>query len=113
MHEISLMQDALELALEETRSRGATRVHKIILRVGRLAGVEPDALAFAFEAVTADTAAAGADLIIEHVPVVCSCSDCRAEFEPDDFIFRCPGCGDLCCEVRRGGELELASLEVS
>jgi hydrogenase nickel incorporation protein HypA/HybF len=113
MHEIGLMQDALDLALQETRSRGATRIHKMVLSVGRLAGVEPDALAFAFEAVAADTPAEGADFTIEHVPVVCFCPVCRQEFAPDDFVFRCPGCRGLCSEVRRGNELELASLEVS
>lgn len=113
MHEIGLMQDALDLALNETRNRGASRIHKIVLRVGRLAGVEPDALAFAFEAVAADTPAEGADFTIEPVPVVCFCPACRGEFEPEDYIYRCPGCGELCHEVRRGQELELASLEVS
>ena len=48
MHEVGLMQDALGLALEEARRQGASRVHQLTLRVGRLAGVEPEALAFAF-----------------------------------------------------------------
>ena len=113
MHEIGLMQEVLDLALHETRCRDASRIHKIVLRIGRLAGVEPDALAFAFEALAADTPAEEADFTIEQVPVVCFCPSCREEFEPDDFVFRCPRCGELRAEVRRGEELELASLEVS
>jgi hydrogenase nickel incorporation protein HypA/HybF len=113
MHEVGLMQSAVELAVEAARQRGASRIHKLTLRVGRLAGVEPAALAFAFEAVVAGTPAEGAELVIEDVPATCACLDCGREFEPPDFIFRCPDCGALSSEVRQGRELELASLEVS
>jgi hydrogenase nickel incorporation protein HypA/HybF len=113
MHEVGLMQEALDLAMSEARRRGASRIHRLILRVGRLAGVEPEALAFAFDMVALGTPAAEAEFTIEQVPVVCFCLGCRQEFEPDDFIFRCPGCGELSREVRRGRELELAGLEVS
>jgi len=113
VHEVGLMQSALELAEEQARSRGATRIHRITLRVGRLAGVEPEALAFAFDVVTAGTMAEGAALQIESVPVVCSCGRCGKEFAPQDFVFACPGCGALSRDVRAGQELELTSLEVS
>jgi hydrogenase nickel incorporation protein HypA/HybF len=113
MHEVGLMQDALDLAVDEARRRGASRIHRLTLRVGRLAGVEPEALAFAFDVVASGTPAAGAEFTIEQVPVTCFCTVCRREFEPDDFVFRCPVCGGLSREVRRGRELELASLEVS
>jgi hydrogenase nickel incorporation protein HypA/HybF len=107
------MQDALELALGEARRQGANHIHRLTLRVGRLAGVEPEALAFAFDVVAAGTPAEGADFVIEDVTAVCFCTCCRQEFEPTDFIFCCPGCGTLSSTVRQGGELELASVEVS
>jgi hydrogenase nickel incorporation protein HypA/HybF len=113
MHEVGLMQGALELAIAEAERHGARHIHQITLRVGRLAGVEPEALAFAFEVVTAGTMAEGARLEVESVPVVCHCPDCRDEFRPADFIFACPRCGRLSRDVRYGEELELATLEVS
>jgi hydrogenase nickel incorporation protein HypA/HybF len=113
MHEASLMLNALEIAEEQARQRGATRIHRIALRVGRLAGVEPEALAFAFDMVTAGTMAEGATLAIESAPVVCLCDVCRQEFSPDDFVFACPTCGALSQDVRSGQELELIRLEVS
>ena len=113
MHEVGLMQGALELAEEQARLRGATRIHRITLRVGRLAGVEPEALAFAFDVVTAGTLAEGATLAVDPVPVICFCAACGREFAPADFVFACPTCGALSGEVRSGRELELLSLEVS
>jgi hydrogenase nickel incorporation protein HypA/HybF len=113
MHEASLMQAALEIAAEHAGRRGATRIHRLTLRVGRLSGVEPMALTFAFDALAAGTPAEGACLEIDTVPTVCYCTGCAVEFEPADFVYACPRCGKLSADVRRGQELELASLEVS
>lgn len=107
------MQTALALAAEQAALQGAAHIHCMKLRVGRLSGVEPAALMFAFEALAPGTPAEGARLEIEMVPTVCHCSGCASEFEPEDFIFTCPRCGQFSSEVRSGQELELASLEVS
>lgn len=113
MHEAGLMQTALDIATEHVRRHGAQRIHRLTLRVGRMAGVEPEALTFAFAALSAGTAAAGAELAIETVPTICRCAECDREFEPPDFIYRCPTCGTLSTVLSGGQELELASLEVS
>jgi hydrogenase nickel incorporation protein HypA/HybF len=113
MHEVGLMQSALELAEEQARLYGASRIHRITLRIGKLGGVAPEALAFAFDVVTAGTMADGATLGIESAAAVCFCAACRAEFAPEEFIFACPRCGVPSGDIRAGRELELVSLEVS
>jgi hydrogenase nickel incorporation protein HypA/HybF len=113
MHEIGLMQQAMELALECAARNGGRRIHRITLRVGAFSGVVPEALAFAFDAVAHGTIAEGARLDLECVPAVCFCASCGQEFEPPDVIFDCPRCRQPSAELRRGRELELASLEVS
>ena len=65
MHELSIMQSALSLALDQARQAGASRVHTIRLRIGALSGVVPDALEFAFEALVPGTLAEGAKLAVE------------------------------------------------
>jgi len=57
MHELSIMQSALDQVLEKARQAGASRVHAIRLRIGALSGVVPDALQFAFEALADGTPA--------------------------------------------------------
>lgn len=113
MHEVSIMQDALELAEAQARARGASRIHRITLRIGALSGVVPDALEFAFDAVTSGTMADGAELRIERVGALAFCPVCRREYEPDEFIAQCPHCSALGGEIRRGREMYLAGLEVS
>lgn len=107
------MQAAVELALEHAQRADATRIHRIRLRVGRLSGVVPEALEFAFDAVIAGTIAEGARLEIEAVGIVCFCLDCQLEFATDSWFCECPSCGRVSDDVRQGDELELDSLELS
>ena len=112
MHELSIMQSALNIALEQARQAGATTVHSIRLRIGALSGVVPDALEFAFEALTPGTLAEHAKLAIEHVPARFWCAKCAREFQAEDMFAECPECHTLSGEIRAGREMEVASLEI-
>jgi hydrogenase nickel incorporation protein HypA/HybF len=112
MHEMSLMQSALNIAFALARDSQASRIKRMSLRVGDLSGVVPEALRMAFQASTPGTAAEGADLVLEEVHVECRCQACGAEFRPDDVVYACPCCGEISSCVQQGRELELVSLEV-
>jgi hydrogenase nickel incorporation protein HypA/HybF len=113
MHEVGIMQTALEAATEAAYSRGAKRIHRLTLHVGRQAGVVAEALAFAFAALAPGTPAEGAELVLETMPAVCHCAACRVEFQPPGDVFACPSCGRLSSDLRQGRELALAAVEVS
>jgi len=113
MHELSIIEDALTIAFRETDRAGATRIHRVEMRIGEMSGVVPDALRFAFDVATKDTIAEGADLELEIVPVQCRCERCGNLFHPDGLIYACPACQALTCEVLQGREIELTRLEVS
>jgi len=112
MHELSIMQSALSMALDQAQQAGAARVHSIRLRIGALSGVVPDALEFAFEALTQGTMAEGAVLAVDRVPARFWCATCTREFQSDDMFAECPDCHSLSGELRAGREMELASLEI-
>jgi hydrogenase nickel incorporation protein HypA/HybF len=113
MHEFSIMQAALETAGEKTRAAGATQIHRLTVRVGALSGVVPAALRFAFDALKDRSLAAQAELEIEEVPAAGFCAGCAAEFEMTEFDYKCPRCHQPSGQLRRGKEMELASLEIS
>ena len=113
MHEVGIMMNTLEAAEKAARSSGATRIHELRLRIGRMTGVVPEALESAFEVVRQGTLAAEARLTIETVPASCWCGRCQEEFVSEDLLSECPRCHELSGELRRGLELELASLEIS
>lgn len=101
-----------DLALEQARAHGGGPILAIRLRIGSLAGVEPEALRFAFEVVMAGSIAAEAWLRIEQVPAAAFCSRCSREFPVLEGLWECPDCGGLSPQLRRGRELELASLQL-
>ena len=111
MHEVSIMSEALRMAVDAAKSAGATRVVKLRLRIGSLSGVVPEAMQFAFDVVCRDTMAAGARLEIQAVPAACWCGKCQAEFECADFFNECPRCHNFSGELRRGREMDIASVE--
>lgn len=115
MHELGIMESALALVEHHAAGHQNQRVSRVVLRIGTLAGVEPEALRFAFDVVSRGTLAEGAVFEIEVVAVVVYCLSCQQEFagETDGFIFTCPTCGDLCGEILRGRELELSRIEMN
>jgi hydrogenase nickel incorporation protein HypA/HybF len=113
MHEVGIMERTLEIALDSARDRGANRIHRLVMRVGDLSGVVPEALSFAFDVVVKGTIAEGATLEIDAVPACCYCCHCQQEFQPIDIIYECPHCHELSWDIRQGKELELTSLEIS
>lgn len=112
MHELSLMDGVRSLVLEQLRLHGADRVTRIQLRIGALAGVEPEALAFAFTVVMAGTAAAAASLELETVAAVCHCQGCQQDFTAVDGDCQCPRCGEISLTLLQGRELQLVAVEV-
>jgi hydrogenase nickel incorporation protein HypA/HybF len=112
MHELSLMEEVRRLALAAAAAEGATAIQSIVLRVGEQAGVELEALRFAFPVVMAGTIAAAAELAIELEPATCHCAVCDAPFPAPDGCCDCPHCGTISRRLLRGRDLRLLSLEV-
>jgi hydrogenase nickel incorporation protein HypA/HybF len=112
MHEVSIMAEAVRIAVETAQSSGAARVTGVSLHVGTLSGAVPEAMQFAWDVVRRNTLAADAWLTIQPVPAACWCASCQAEFECRDFFSECPRCHKVSGELRRGRELEIASVEL-
>lgn len=112
MHEMGIANSILTGVAVELERRPGARAVKVGVRIGELAGVDPDALNFAFEALTLETPLAGLVLDVEYRAPHALCRDCRHEFEMRNFELLCPGCGGVNAECVSGDELEFAYLEV-
>jgi hydrogenase nickel incorporation protein HypA/HybF len=108
MHELGIAMRVIELALE---SSGGGRVERIVLEVGKLATVLPDALRFCFDAASEGTPAEGARLDIVEVPGRAKCRGCGGELELLQPFGRC-GCGGTDLEWLSGEELRITEMEV-
>jgi len=112
MHEVSIMAEAVRMAVETAEAEGATRVTGLKLRVGTWSGAVPEAMQFAWDVVRSDTLASAAWLEIEPVAATCWCATCQVEFACQDLLNECPQCHNLSGDLRRGRELEIASVEL-
>ncbi len=111
MHELSIALSILDLAAEEAERRGG-RVVAVHLKLGPLSGVVKAALASAYDLAREGTPLAGAELVVEEVPVVAWCPACAAERAPSFPLLCCPTCGTPTPDVRSGRELEVVALEI-
>ena len=113
MHEISIMQNTLDLAIAQAQKNGGKKIDCLTLKIGELSGVIPEALEFAFEVLVRGTIAEDAQLEIKSIPVVCYCQNCDRNFQPKNYVYACPQCQEISINILAGRELELASLVVS
>jgi hydrogenase nickel incorporation protein HypA/HybF len=112
MHEMSLAEGVLQIIEDHARRQGFARVTAVSLEIGRLAGVEVEALRFAFDAVTRDTVAAGAQLLIDALPGHGWCLACSQAVEVEQLYDACPRCGEYQVQVTGGTEMRVKELAV-
>ena len=112
MHELSICEGLLGILQDVARREGATRICRVRLRFGTLAYVEPQALEFAFEAVTRGTVAEGAELTFEVQPAEAHCEDCGHGFAVERRAVPCPRCGGNRLTIRGGTEMQVVALEI-
>jgi len=110
MHEYSLARSLIENVEREARARGALRVHRVVVRIGPLAGVEPDLLATAFGHLRDRTLCDGATLVLAGEDVVWRCDACGQSLTPG-AVLCCPGCG-LPARLAGGDALLLERIEM-
>jgi hydrogenase nickel incorporation protein HypA/HybF len=110
MHEVSLMKNLFKMIDTYSREYRLKNITRVVIRLGKLANADPDALQFAFEAVSPGTVAEGADFIIEHVEPRSRCTVCGHEFASSVMMRSCPECGEP-ADYIEGREMYLQTLE--
>ena len=113
MHEVSIVQALIEQVDQEVTQAGHPgRVVSLDLTIGRLSGVHPDSIRFAFELLTPSTFLEGAVLRIEEPQAVCCCKTCGVQTPIDELILECPRCGSVEVSIEGGRDLVLQSIEL-
>lgn len=109
---MSLAEGVLQIIEDYARRQGFARVTAVSVEIGRLAGVEVEALRFAFDAVTRDTVASGAQLLIDERPGSGWCLACSQGVEVGQLYDPCPRCGAYQVQVTGGTEMRVKELTV-
>jgi len=112
LHELSLTQNIVEIAIEHAERESASKICSITLEIGALSGVVPDAVEFAFDVCSKETLAEGAQLKIKRIPALALCQSCEQEIELDHLTYNCPKCESLALEILQGREMSIIELEI-
>lgn len=112
MHELGITQSIVEIAEQTARDQGAQKVLSVTIEVGELSGVIPEAVEFCFEACVQETLLEGSRLVIDRIPGLGKCTECRAEFKLDNMTFNCSACGSYAIQRLQGEELNLREVEI-
>lgn len=108
MHELAITESLVEHVSEEV---GDARVVRVVLEIGKLSAVVPDAIRTCFDLCAQGTALEGAALDIVEIGGVARCRSCAVEREASDLCAACP-CGSIDVDFVRGQELRIREVEV-
>jgi hydrogenase nickel incorporation protein HypA/HybF len=102
MHEYSLVEALITRVEAEARRRGALKVHGLSVRMGELAGVDPELFQTAYDTFRAGTVCAEAPLTLKPVAASWSCPTCQAII-PRGEALRCATC-NVPARLGEGGD---------
>jgi hydrogenase nickel incorporation protein HypA/HybF len=108
MHELAIAMGIVDSACES--ARGA-RVRRVVVAVGALTAVFPDALLFCFDAAAQGTDVEGAELEIRPVAAVADCRACGVRTTTHRVMGLC-ACGSADLSWMSGNELRVVEMEV-
>jgi hydrogenase nickel incorporation protein HypA/HybF len=112
MHEMSIAQSLVDIVKEEMAKHNAKNLKAVRLHIGQLSAIVPESLSFCFEVITTGTDLAGAELIMESIPLKGVCRSCRQSFEIKDYAFKCPHCESTDIDTIAGQDLSIVEMEV-
>lgn len=113
MHEMSLCEGIRRVVDQAAASPEISRVTKVRLEIGRFAGVEKPALAFAWNVVMRGSKAESAELEMLDLPGRATCFDCAEIVEIENRLDPCPNCGGGRLLPESGDEMRIKDMEVA
>jgi hydrogenase nickel incorporation protein HypA/HybF len=112
MHELSLTQSILEIALRHAKKADARKITHLHIVVGELSTMIDESVQFYWNIISKDTIAEGAALCFQRVPAEMQCAICQARFTIRQEGFVCPYCNSLEVRVLSGDQFLLDSIEI-
>lgn len=112
MHEMSICMSMMNLIADQQKQAGFSRVKRVIVELGALSHVDPEALQFCFDAAARGTSAEGGTLEIREVAASAWCHDCLQTVQIAEYGGACPRCDGNKLILQGGDEMKLKELEV-
>lgn len=112
MHELSITESLLEIALRHADEADARRITRLNIVIGELSSIVDESVQFYWDIVSEGTIAEGAELHFERVQGTLRCLTCGHSFPLDHESFSCPVCGSKQVVAVGGDDFRLESIEI-
>ena len=109
MHEFSLTQKLLDLAIQNANSKRIVRVN---LLIGPFSEEREESIQFYWKDLAKGSLGEGAELHFEQLPVEVKCMDCTGAFYLEDETSICEFCYGERSLLLEGEDVRLESIEV-
>lgn len=110
MHELSVAEGIIGIVEKTATQHQLKSVKEVRIALGELVGVDPDALAFAWESVTRSGVARGAKLVIDRKEGTAWCMMCSKTVPLKAYGNPCPQCGSYELIANGGTEMKVIDL---
>jgi hydrogenase nickel incorporation protein HypA/HybF len=112
MHELSVTENILNIAIKHAEQSKAIRVTDIHLVIGTLSSIIDDSVQFYWDIITKETICERAKLHFQRVPAELLCLECNHTYAIQDGLTPCPNCGSVRVNIVAGEEFWLESIEI-
>jgi hydrogenase nickel incorporation protein HypA/HybF len=112
MHELSISESILEIAVRHGKQAGASKVTKINIVIGRLSSIVDDSVQFYWDFISKDTICQGAQLSFIRIPARLLCLECGTEYTLNAELSACPKCESAQVKILTGEEFRMESIEI-
>jgi hydrogenase nickel incorporation protein HypA/HybF len=112
MHEVSIAQSIISIVERSIPENNSKKVTSVYLSIGKLSGIENEALKFAFSIIKKDTILRDAEMIIETIYGKAVCNDCGNNFELSEYATPCPTCNSFSLKITEGKEMNVTHIEL-
>jgi len=113
MHEYSVVQALLNQCEEVAAQNDATKVTKVITKIGVMSGIETHLLQIAFDTFKEGTICSDAEFVQNVQKLKLECKECGNVFEVDEVRYFCVKCESLRVKVLDGEDMYLMTLEMN
>jgi len=113
MHELSITQNILEIALRHGKQAQARRITDLHLIIGQLSSVVDESVQFYWDMIAEGTLAEGARLHFKRIPARLECNECNQIYTLEgNQLDGCPNCESVKVKIIAGQEFQLESIEI-
>lgn len=113
MHEMSIAVSIIDIVSNNLPKNKTGQLSEIEIEIGKLAGIEIDALAFALETAIASAGYKNAKAKLKIIDAVANCPNCKKSFEIESLYSKCPACEKHNLKIISGQELSVKSITIN